>query len=154
QLAVAARDRLLPALGGLVCALVGSAAAVAAEPKEGGGLPQFDVSTFASQIFWLILACWALYYLLVRRGLPPIPSILQERQSRITADLDRAAALRREAEERLHRYEAMVAEAHAGAREQVQTSQDRLTEEFARRQAALDGELTAKRRDAERRVSA
>src|SRR4051794_27035857 len=95
QLAAGVRRGLVTGLLGLTGPLAATVAAVAAEEEpHQGGLPQFDVSTFASQIFWLILACWALYYLLVRKGLPRIDSILEERQRRITADLDHAAALR------------------------------------------------------------
>ena len=154
KLAAGLRGWLVTGLSGLSGSLAATVAAVAAEEPHKGGLPQFDVSTFASQIFWLIVACWGLYYLLVRKGLPRIDGILAERQGRITGDLDRAAALRREAEESLQRYEAMVAEAHARAREQIEASQQRLATEFAQRQEALDADLNAKRQDAERRIGA
>ncbi len=131
--------------------LASTGPAVAAE--ESGGLPQFEVQTYASQIFWLVVAFGTLYYLLVRRGLPRVAQILETRQSRITADLDRAAELRAEAEAALQRYEEVVAKAHLDAQRQVKEAQDRLGADLAQQQARLDGELAAKVHDAELRIT-
>jgi F-type H+-transporting ATPase subunit b len=132
-------------------ALAGSA--MAADEAEGGGLPQFDVSTFASQIFWLVVAFVVLYLLLVRRGLPRVAEILETRQRRITADLDRAAELRAEAGEVLKRYEDVVASAHLSAQREVKEAQDRLAADLAAQQGRLDAELATKVREAEDRIT-
>ena len=63
--------------------------------EHGGGLPQLDALTFPSQIFWLIVCFATLYYLLSKRALPRVGDILEARQERIAADLDRAAQLAR-----------------------------------------------------------
>ncbi len=122
--------------------------------EHGGGLPQLDAHTFPSQIFWLILSFLALYWLLGRKALPRVGEILEARQGRIAADLDRAAALRNEAEEALRKHEAVVAEAQARAAAQLKETQDRLAADAAKRQAELDGELQAKLAEAEGRISA
>ncbi len=131
--------------------------AVAAEDAaeaEGGGLPQLDVSTYPSQIFWLILSFAVLYYLLTRKALPRVAEILEARQDRIAADLDRAARLRQEAEDTLRRYNAMIEEAQARARTLLHTAQERIASEFAARQAALEKELHDRIREAEERIAA
>ena len=131
--------------------------AVAAEDAagaEGGGLPQLDVGTFPSQIFWLILSFAVLYYLLTRKGLPRVSEILEARQDRIAADLDRAARLREEAEETLRRYNAMIEEAQERARTLLHTAQERIASEFAERQAGLERDLQARIREAEERIAA
>ena len=74
-------------------------------------MPQLDVSTFPSQIFWLIICFSVLYYLLSRRALPRISETLEARQDRIAADLDQAQRLRREAEAALASYEEAMAKA-------------------------------------------
>ena len=122
--------------------------------EHGGGLPQLDASTFPSQIFWLIVSFLALYWLLSRKALPRVGEILEARQGRIAADLDRAAALRNEAEEALRKHEAVVAEAQARAAAQLKETQDRLTAEAAKRQAELDAQLHAKLAEAEGRIGA
>jgi F-type H+-transporting ATPase subunit b len=122
--------------------------------EHGGGLPQLDAATFPSQIFWLIVSFLALYWLFSRKALPRVGEILEARQERISADLDRAAALRAEAEAALRKHEAVVAEAQARAAAQLKETQDRINAEAAKRQAELDAELHAKLAEAEQRIGA
>ena len=122
--------------------------------EHGGGLPQLDAHTFASQIFWLIVAFATLYYLLSKRALPRVSDILEARQERIAADLDRAAARRDEAEEALRRHQAVVAEAQAKAAAEIKTTQDRIAAEAAQRQAEVDADLARRLAEAEARIGA
>jgi F-type H+-transporting ATPase subunit b len=127
----------------------------AAEGGHGsGGLPQLDARTFPSQIFWLIVAFATLYYLLTKRALPRVGEILEARQERIAADLDRAAALRADAEEALQRHQAVVAEAQAKASAEIKATQDRIAAEMAQRQAGIDADLDRKLAEAEARIGA
>jgi F-type H+-transporting ATPase subunit b len=121
--------------------------------EHGGGLPQLDALTFPSQIFWLIVSFATLYWLLSRKALPRVSDILEARQTRISSDLDQAAALRNEAEEALRRHQAVVAEAQARAAAQIKETQDRLSAEAAKRQADIDAELNAKLAEAEGRIA-
>lgn len=130
------------------------AGGAAGQGEHTEGLPQFNTSTFPSQIFWLAIAFITLLYLLSRKALPRVAEILEARQDRIATDLDRAASLRNEAEEALQRYEEVLADAHARAHRQVQEVQDRVAADIARQQAKLDTELAAKLRDAEKRIGA
>jgi F-type H+-transporting ATPase subunit b len=104
-------------------------------------VPQLDVSTFASQVFWLIICFGTLYYLLSRKALPRVGEILEARQDRIAADLDEAQRLRIEAETALAEYEEALAKAQAEAQALVGQSQARLQAETAKRQAELDARL-------------
>ncbi|MFL5336343.1 MAG: hypothetical protein ACJ8H8_24990 [Geminicoccaceae bacterium] len=122
--------------------------------EHGEGLPQLNAATFPSQIFWLIVSFGALYWLFSRKALPRVGEILEARQERLSADLDRAASLRNEAEAALRRYETMLAEAHATAAAEIKATQDRLIAEASKRQAELDGELNAKLAEAEKRIGA
>jgi F-type H+-transporting ATPase subunit b len=122
--------------------------------EHGGGLPQLDATTFPSQIFWLIVSFLALYWLFSRKALPRVSDILEARQSRISSDLDQAAALRNEAEEALRKHQAVVAEAQARAAAQIKQTQDRLAAEAVRRQAEVDVGLNAKLVEAENRIAA
>lgn len=120
--------------------------------EHGGGLPQLDALTFPSQIFWLIVSFVALYWLLSRKALPRVTDILEARQTRISSDLDQAAALRNSAEEALRKHQAVVAEAQARAAAQIKETQDRLAAEATKRQAEIDAELNAKLAEAESRI--
>ena len=96
-------------------------------------MPQLDVSTFSSQIFWLIICFSVLYYLLSRKALPRISETLEARQDRIAADLDQAQRLRREAETALASYEGAMAEAQGRAQALLGEAQSRLQAEAATR---------------------
>jgi F-type H+-transporting ATPase subunit b len=122
------------------------------EAEHGGGLPQLNAATFPSQIFWLLVSFAALYWLFSRKALPRVGEILEARQERIAADLDRAATLRAEAEEALRRHQAVIAEAQATAAAELKATQDRLMAEAAKRQAGLEAELQQKLAEAESRI--
>ena len=116
-------------------------------------MPQLEVSTFASQIFWLIICFGTLYYLLSRKALPRVAEILEARQDRIAADLDEAQRLRVEAEAALAEYEEAVAKAQAAAQALLAESQARLQAETAKRQAGLDAKLTKQVATAEAQIA-
>ncbi len=116
-------------------------------------MPQIEVATFASQIFWLIVAFVTLYYLLSRRALPRLAEVLEARQDRIAADLDEAERLRREAEAALASYEAVIAEAQDQAHGLLAETQTRLQTEAAKRQAELDERLAEQLSEAEARIT-
>ena len=117
-------------------------------------MPQLDVSTFPSQIFWLIICFSILYYLLSRRALPRVSEILEARQDRIAADLDQAQRLRRDAESALATYEEAIAKAQDRAHSLLADNQSRLQAEAAARLAELDQQLASQLAEAEARIAA
>jgi F-type H+-transporting ATPase subunit b len=121
--------------------------------EHGGGMPQLDIRTFPSQIVWLFISFALLYYLLSRKALPRVSDILETRQERIAADLDRAARSRSDAEEALGKYEQLLAQAQARAAEEIKGAHERLSADIAGRQAALDRDLAKRLADAERRIN-
>ena len=116
-------------------------------------MPQLDVSTYASQIFWLLIAFSTLYYLLSRKGLPRIADVLEARRDRIAADLDQAQHLRAEAEDALATHESHMLEAREQAHALMAETLAKLQSEASARQAELDAELAVQIRDAEERIA-
>jgi F-type H+-transporting ATPase subunit b len=116
-------------------------------------VPQLDVSTFASQVFWLIICFGTLYYLLSRKALPQVSEILEARQDRIAADLDEAHRLRTEAEAAMEEYRVAVAKAQAEAQALLSEAEDRLKAETETRQAELDAKLAEQIATAEERIA-
>jgi F-type H+-transporting ATPase subunit b len=85
---------------------------------EGGGdagLPQFDPTWFASQIFWLVVAFIILYFFFSRKTLPEISGVIENRREHIQGDLDTADRLTREAEEVQNAYEESLEKARVEA---------------------------------------
>lgn len=79
------------------------------------GIPQLDFSTFPNQIFWLLIALGAIYFILTRYGLPRIGGVLAERQGTITNDIAAAEDLKNQATEAEAAYEKALADARAEA---------------------------------------
>ena len=56
-------------------------------------MPQFDTSTFVSQIFWLVVSFAVVFVFVWRIVLPRIAATLENRQRKIGDDLARAGEL-------------------------------------------------------------
>ncbi len=121
---------------------------------QSGGMPQLDASTYASQILWLVLSFIALYYLLRTRALPRVADILEARQERISNDLDKAAALRAEAEAAFEQHEEVIAAAQAKSQAEIKAAREAIAQDIAGRAATLDRDLSARIIAAEKTVAA
>ena len=82
---------------------------------ETAGMPQLDFSTFPNQIFWLVTALVAIYFLLTRVALPRMGAVMAERSGTITNDLAAAEDLKARAAEAEEAYERKLKEARAEA---------------------------------------
>ncbi len=116
-------------------------------------MPQFDPTSYPSQIFWLIVCFVALYLLMSRVALPRIAEVLEERANRIAADLEKAAMLKQEAESVIAAYEAAVAEARREATTVIGKASAEISELSAKRQAEFAAELSRKVAEAEGRIA-
>lgn len=85
-----------------------------------GGLPQLDPTWFPSQIFWLAVHFFVLYLVAAKLILPGIAKSLEQRQTRLAADLDAARTLDREAHAAADAHEASL----EGARTEAQATRD------------------------------
>lgn len=117
-------------------------------------MPQLDVSSYASQLFWLLLTFVPLYFIIARRAIPRITEVLEARQSKISDDLKKAAARKEEAEEVRAEYERLRAESHAKAQGMLKQAQDEMAVEAARRNEALSETLASQNGEAEQRILA
>jgi F-type H+-transporting ATPase subunit b len=116
-------------------------------------MPQFDPTTFASQVFWLAITFIALYVLMARVALPRIAEVLEERSERIADDLERAESLKKEADAVVEQYEAALAKARAEAGALIARAAQEIAETSARRQAEFAAELARKTEAAEARIT-
>ena len=92
-------------------------------------MPQFDPATFTPQIFWLLVTFGALFLVLWRVALPKISDALEARQDKIDDDLEKAAALKQEAQGVLEEYEAAAAEGQAKAQALIREAQAAMARE-------------------------
>ncbi len=115
-------------------------------------MPQLEVATYASQLFWLAVIFGILYVILARVALPRIATVVEERRDKIADDLDEAAILKRQSEEAIQAYETALAEARAKAIAMAQETRDKLQAETDQQRAKLEAELAAKIDEAEARI--
>jgi F0F1-type ATP synthase membrane subunit b/b' len=114
-------------------------------------LPQFDPSTFASQVFWLFVCCVVL--LLFVRGMfvPRITEIIESREKRIFGDLERAAEINLAVQKLQEDYEKKLTQSKINARHQRESQlaelerqklagTSRLNKSFTRRRAVIEKE--------------
>jgi F-type H+-transporting ATPase subunit b len=116
-------------------------------------MPQLDPSLFATQLFWLFVAFTALFLIAWKVALPRISDVLSERQNRIDDDLDKAQALKSEAEEVLATYQRTLADAAAEAQDIHREVVQALAAERTKRQEELSRRISGQTREAESRIS-
>ena len=117
-----------------------------------GGLPQFDFSTWSSQIFWLVVTFSVLYFVLANFILPRIGEGLSERGDRIADDLDAASRMQKEAEQASVAYERVMASAKAKAQNIAETTRRSVEEEVAKDIEAAEAEFASKQIAADERI--
>ncbi len=94
-----------------------------------GNFPQFDPSSYASQIFWLTIAFFAIYFILAKLAIPKIANVIDVRNTQKTNDLTNAEQLNNEAEEALKQYEDTIAEAHDKVRNILHETKEDILEQ-------------------------
>lgn len=119
-------------------------------------MPQFDLSNFVPQLFWLTIFFAILYFGIVKATLPKLGRVMEAREGKVTGDLAEAEAAKRKADGIAEAYDASIAEAQANARtavneakaeaaRSVETRLSALSANLAERQAQSEAELASAR---------
>lgn len=125
-----------------------------ADKAEGsGGLPQLDMSTYPSQIFWLLITFGFLYWVMSSMILPRLAGAIEERRDRVADDLDQAAEFRRQAEEAEASYKQALADARAKAQAIANETREEVEAEITEMQAEANEKADASIAAAEERIS-
>ena len=117
-----------------------------------GGMPQFDISTWSSQITWLVISFALLYFILAQFILPKLGTTLTERSDRIADDLDAASRMQREAEAAQKSYENALADAKAKAHNVAESTRQSINDEITKELEAADAEAAVQAVAAEKRI--
>lgn len=124
-----------------------------AEAGHSVGLPQLNFDTYPSQIFWLIVAFLALYWLMAKVALPRIAGVLEERADAIAADLDRAEELKRKAEDAEAAYKQALADARGKAQAIAAEMRAEIQKEVDAATTRADAEISARTAEGEKRIA-
>jgi F-type H+-transporting ATPase subunit b len=119
-----------------------------------GGFPPFDAHSFASQLFWLVIAFVLLYALMAKWALPRVGAIIEGRQKRIDDDIADAGKLKVQSDEAVAAYEKALADARSRAQTIANETRDKQAAEAEVRRKSLEDELNAKLADAEKTIAA
>ncbi len=117
------------------------------------GMPQLDFSTFANQIFWLVVTLVVIYLVLTRVALPRIGGILAERAGTITNDILAAEDLKAKAADAEAAYEKALADARAEAQRIVDATKAEIQADLDDAIAKADAEISAKAAESEAAIA-
>lgn len=112
-------------------------------------MPQLDITTYTSQLFWLFITFSFMYVLLVKFALPNIRELLQARQDRISKDFEKSEKATLEAEAVRQEYTKALEKTHSEALQLIQKSLDSAKADIHSRQQALEERLNNKIAQAE-----
>jgi F-type H+-transporting ATPase subunit b len=116
-------------------------------------MPQFDPSTFPSQIFWLVVSFIALYLVVSRLAVPRIAEVVEQRRRLVQDDIDRAAALKAETDAAIAAYEQAMADARSQAQDQIRAVTTEMKAIADQRTAEVTAAVTEQITAAEARIA-
>ncbi len=116
-------------------------------------MPQLDLSTFPSQIFWLAVFFAVLYLLMAKLAIPKIERVIDERQRRVEDDLDKAGQMKSEAEAVIAAYEKALADARHQTQLTMKETSDQLAALAAERQRQAGAVIAERTAVAEKRIA-
>ena len=123
------------------------------EVAKGSNFPPFDTTTFSPQLVWLAICFVALYLFLSRIALPRVSTLLDQRNDRISRDLEEAKRLKEETEKAIASYEQALSEARAKANTIAQETRNSIEAEVNKERNDVENQIAAKIADAEKRIN-
>lgn len=107
-------------------------------------MPQLDISTFTSQLFWLCVCFFSMLFIMSKIIVPKIADIMDQRQRKIDGYLNKAHTLKLEAEEALKKYQDALADATREAGQAIAQTQNELAGYMQQKQDELNLKLQKK----------
>ena len=117
------------------------------------GMPQLCADWIPNQIFWLIVALAAIYFIMSRVALPRIGSVLAERSGSITNDIAAAEDLKNRAAEAEAAYDKALADARTEANRIVAEAKAEIQKDLEAEMAKADAEIAARTAESEAAIS-
>lgn len=122
--------------------------------EHGGGMPQLDFETWASQIFWAAIALFLLHQILSKKIMPRIAGALEDRHNAIADDLDSAGELKVKAEAAQAAYQKALADAKARAGEIAEKTRSDIAGQIEAANLKAEAEIAARTAEGEERIDA
>lgn len=117
-------------------------------------VPQFDPSSYASQLFWLLVTFAVLYVLMAKVALPKVGFVIEQRAARIEQDVAAAKVAAAEATGLQESYEASLVMARAEARERISAANTTAVQQQTATYAKQNADLVSRLQTAEANIAA
>ncbi|UWQ18848.1 F0F1 ATP synthase subunit B' [Jannaschia sp. M317] len=117
------------------------------------GMPQLCDAWFGNQIFWLLVALAAIYFVLTKIALPRVSAVLAERSGTISNDLAAAEDLKRQAVKAEETYNQALADARAEAQRISAEARAAIQADLAAAIAKADEQIAAKTAESEAQIA-
>ena len=138
--------------------LVGVAMPTSAK-ADGAGLPQLDISTWPSQLFWLVVLFTTGYIIMAKFVTPRISTVLEERRAKLDNDIGKARVASEDAARIRAEYEAdldaarsaaaeIAKQAIAEAAKKAEVGDSKIAKKLAEKVTKAEGKLASARNDA------
>ena len=93
-------------------------------------MPQLEISTFPSQIFWLIVSFFILYLCISRIIIPKISKVLREREQQIQQNIKESETIYKKTEDINKKYEILKKETEEEAKNIINNIKMKLTKKL------------------------
>jgi F-type H+-transporting ATPase subunit b len=117
-------------------------------------MPQLEFGNplLIAQVVWLLIIFGLLYHVMATYALPRVESVLEERATRIAADLEAAQAAKASADAAMAAHRDATAKARAEAQAAIATAMQQAQAEAAARSEELNKRLAHQIAEAEQRI--
>lgn len=112
-------------------------------------LPQLDLSTYSSQIFWLLLCFCLLWFMMSVFVTPKIADVIEQRKRKINEYIKKADNLNSQAKLALDNYHETLSQAEKKAEQEIAKEQKELKDYLKNTESKMSAELNKKIADNE-----
>ena len=116
--------------------IIASPAFAGEAEKSGGGLPQFDVNSFPTQVFWLFVMFAVVYVTVKNVIIPQIGGTIDTREEHIKHELQHATILTEKARQSSIEYDSTIKTSRANALKNIAAARDEVSSMFTKAEMA------------------
>jgi len=107
-------------------------------------MPQLEISTYTTQIFWLIVTFMSFWFIMARLIIPRIAEMVELRKRKYDDYILKAEEINKKALSTLKHYEETLAAAKANANEKITENENELKAFITEKEKEIDNQLRLK----------
>lgn len=115
-------------------------------------MPQLDINTYASQIFWLILCFSTLYLVVSKMLIPRLSTIIENRKNHIDNIIEETKNIKKNSEDNINLAESTIKKAKIDAKNLIKKTSLKTKEAYDKKSLAIRNMMKAKAIKAEHEI--